>query len=346
MLSERRKINHLSWIMLILFMISGCAGLQYKLHPDWTSFEIPKTVILGNLSLNDIWGTSKENIFAVGDAGNILHYDGNSWSKMKIDEPYSHLYGIWGSGPDDVFVAGQNGTIKHYIGKSWKLVAKNVTGNSLSAIWGTGPDDIFVVGAYGTVLHYNGKKWRDMDTPTNRHLYDIWGTSHDNVFAVGEIGTILKYDGSSWDEMEYPEDGLRIQSIYSVWGPNSNSVFATVGGTVAGGGSVSGGGIIYFDGTSWDYLFESTPSLLLDISGTSYNNIMFVGKSGSVYLYKGGVKERSVMMDANWETMDENIALWNFTGVWFANPEEAYAVNSDGNIYYYKKGSGEIKQQK
>jgi hypothetical protein len=34
-------------------------------------------------TLNDVWGSSGTDVFAVGTCGTILHYDGQSWTVMN-----------------------------------------------------------------------------------------------------------------------------------------------------------------------------------------------------------------------------------------------------------------------
>jgi len=50
-------------------------------------------------SIRGVWGTNGEDngtdIFAAGDTGSILHYDGSEWTIMDSGT-YNHLHGIWG----------------------------------------------------------------------------------------------------------------------------------------------------------------------------------------------------------------------------------------------------------
>jgi photosystem II stability/assembly factor-like uncharacterized protein len=65
--------------------------------------------------LYGVWGSSGGDVFTVGDAGTILHYDGSTWSTMSSGTT-ERLYGVWGSSGSDVFVVGDYGTILHYGG--------------------------------------------------------------------------------------------------------------------------------------------------------------------------------------------------------------------------------------
>ena len=62
-----------------------------------------------------MWGSSGSDVFAVGEDGTILHYDGSGWSAMSSGTT-NELYGVWGSSGSDVFAVGDGGTILHYDG--------------------------------------------------------------------------------------------------------------------------------------------------------------------------------------------------------------------------------------
>ena len=60
-----------------------------------------------------VWGSSPRNVFAVGENSVILHYDGNSWSRMESGSD-TYLLGVWGTSGNNVYAVGTNGTILHY----------------------------------------------------------------------------------------------------------------------------------------------------------------------------------------------------------------------------------------
>ena len=52
-----------------------------------------------------------EDVFAVGEDGAILHYDGTEWTLMTPTD--RTLLGIWSSSGSDAFAVGNGGIILH-----------------------------------------------------------------------------------------------------------------------------------------------------------------------------------------------------------------------------------------
>jgi hypothetical protein len=71
-------------------------------------------------------------------------------------DPYFRLNDVWGSSPNDVWLVGDFGTLNHWNGTSWQLAGISVeqlpVKNNLNAVYGRGPGDIWVVGD-GIALH-------------------------------------------------------------------------------------------------------------------------------------------------------------------------------------------------
>jgi hypothetical protein len=55
-------------------------------------------------------------VWAVGEMGGILHWNGTAWSQSAsgADNPPDILFGVWGSGAGDVWTVGGFGTILHH----------------------------------------------------------------------------------------------------------------------------------------------------------------------------------------------------------------------------------------
>jgi hypothetical protein len=73
----------------------------------WSRVTLPPGVGV----LHEIWGSSASDVFAVGDDGVIVHFDGSQWTSTKPTG--KGLIGVWGFSPGDVFAVGEGGTILH-----------------------------------------------------------------------------------------------------------------------------------------------------------------------------------------------------------------------------------------
>ena len=125
------------------------AIVQYAVGGDATAMN-------QNTSLNfhGTWGSAKNDWFAVGEKGLIMHYDGQAWTPMNSGVTVD-LNDVWGSDSSNVFAVGKSGTIVHYDGTSWSNMAA-VTTQDLNCVSGTGPYDVYFGGDSGTILHYDG----------------------------------------------------------------------------------------------------------------------------------------------------------------------------------------------
>jgi photosystem II stability/assembly factor-like uncharacterized protein len=273
-----RKWGEFTRILTVLVML--CLALGGALVPGtayaqgtWNVMTHPTTS-----GLYGVWGSSPGDVFAVGDAGTILHYDG-TWSTMS---PLSAtLLNVWGSSDNDVFAVGMLGAILHYDG-TWSAMS-SLTTNNLWSVWGSSASDVFAVGEGGTILHYegSGSTWSTMpNIPTTNELHSVWGSGPDDVFAVGGGGTILHYDGngSTWSAMP---NIPTTDTLHSVWGSSATDVFA-VG---------NGGTILHYDGngSTWSTMPNiPTSNELHSVWGSSASDVFAVGWPDAILHYSGG----------------------------------------------------------
>ncbi|MCL6584336.1 MAG: hypothetical protein K6U11_11950 [bacterium] len=200
--------------------------------------------------INDIWGSSSSDIFAVGfglNAAVIGHYDGQRWKTIAsylLEEESGELTAIWGSSASDIFaVGGTSGQsdgrpiILHFDGRGWSLMDSAFSGCLLD-VWGTGPSDVFAVGLEGLILHWSGSAWSKMSLnqalePSDPlpDLQSIWGRGPDDLFAVGirvkgitqePSSVILHYQHGQWSLMkEIPS-----VCLYDIWAAEGGDIWA------------------------------------------------------------------------------------------------------------------------
>ena len=223
----------------------------------------------------DIWGSSPNDVFAVGYNGTIVHYNGSNWSSMESGSTES-ITAVWGISSDSVYALTFD-TILHYQEGAWSTFYAST--DFVRDIWGTSDNDLFVVGDDGAILHFNGTSWSNMVSHTTKDIWGVWGISSSDVFAICQevnwggtsFYSVLHYDGTSWNEMTC-ESGFVLGSI---WGSSENDVFA--GGW--------GGELLYYDGVAWTQMSSITSNGLNGIWGSSGNDVFAVGSRGTIIHY-------------------------------------------------------------
>ena len=253
---------------------------------------------------------TESSVFAVGNGGVIVHYDGNDWSAGSSG--YDHdIWGVWGTSGSNVYAVGEYENIYHYDGSTWTRIQNSIGGVynvPLFGIWGTSESDIYAVGNWDSVFHYDGVAW----TAETAYLYlfDVWGSSGTDIFAVGSWGNVFHYDGDTWEKMPRTTGSY----LRGVWGSSGSDVFA-VG---------YDGTILHYNGADWMAMESGTPNALYSVWGSASNNVYAVGFEGTILHYDGG----------DWDQMT-TMTSENLRGIWGNSASNAYAVGDNGTILHY-----------
>jgi hypothetical protein len=165
---------------------------------SWVSMQLPSGVPWRIYAINDFWGISATDVFAVGNDNSalgpqpavILHYDGTAWAAMPNGFVSIALTAISGTSRSDVFAVGSGGTILHHDGAIWSRMTSGTT-ERLNDVWAASSSDVFAVGEQGSILHYDGEGWRLMARHSG-FLAGVWGWPGRYVLAVGADGVILR----------------------------------------------------------------------------------------------------------------------------------------------------------
>ena len=225
-----------------------------------------------DLEFNGLWGSSDENLYAVGSSGAIWRFDGTGWTAMESGTD-QRLHSVWGATDGvNVYAVGYDGTILHFNGATWSALGSGTTEN-LFGIWGSEANEFYIVGSKGTVLRIDGLSWSLMTSGTTQDLSDVWGSAPDRIFAVGDAGTILFYDGQLWTAMA---SGTELD-LNAVWGSSATDVYASgVSGT-----------LLHYDGASWTPISLGTTQNLSDIWGRSSADVFVVNDLGGILHFDG-----------------------------------------------------------
>lgn len=244
-----------------------------------------------------VWGSATDDIYAVGDANTLIHYDGTEWATVDPGmgtEGLISFNGVWGTARDDVFVVGGGGTILHFDGDAWKVMESGSDAD-LNNVWGRAADDVFAVGWDGVILHYDGREWSSQDSGVDAVLWNVQGTDTGEVFVAGDARSLLRYDDGEWSALAPPvsED----TSFYGVW-PIGSELYVS-GDT---------GTLLHYDGEAWSSQFTGTDEYLYAFWGIDPSSIYVAGTSGTVLHYDG-----RGWYPMNTGTTQDLFALWGPT---------------------------------
>ena len=168
------------------------------LHYDgslWSRMNTPIVNANRNGKLRSVWGSASNDVWAVGDDGIILHYNGANWSTADSGTPY-RLYDIWGDGGNIVYAVGLFGTLLQNTGSGWVSVNSGI---NEFAIWNPVTDLKFRQDASGHRNLYasttrqgvyvspnEAGQWYSLGTPA----YDVYALATGSC-NLGTAGTAL-----------------------------------------------------------------------------------------------------------------------------------------------------------
>lgn len=94
-------------------------------------------------NLKSVWGSSASGVYAVGDDGNTLFYNGTAWS-VRPRPTATHLNGVNGSG-EMMAIVGNTGKLAYDFGSGWYHAA-TLRSENFNGVWCASPFDLFAVG--------------------------------------------------------------------------------------------------------------------------------------------------------------------------------------------------------
>ena len=150
-------------------------------------------------ALNAAWGSGASDVWAVGDLGTILRWDGTAWT-TQTSNTVSNLRGLWGVDNKNVWAVGDNGTIVQWNGTAWTVLPKPSNTHFYHAIGGLDASNIWVVGLAGVIVrgssNGSGSTWTAQSSGTTATLSAVWPADASNVWAAGD--DLRRWNGTSW----------------------------------------------------------------------------------------------------------------------------------------------------
>jgi hypothetical protein len=307
--------------------------------------------------LTAVWGSGKNDVWAVGSGGSVLHYDGAAW-KRSPTRVISTFFGVWGSGPNDVWAVSDTQVLLHSDGwkdgqATWTSFPTSVPTASTKltlAIWGFGPEDIrigaetFRDQSYrpgNTLLKTRGGElaWNPLFERSGTVL-GIWGSSPTDVWMVVDNSEAVSHErgqtlhgtargedaASGGDPLVWTAvDSQSTVTLRAVWGSSASDVW-----------SVGDFGTIRHltpADTRWQPIASPTTARLRALWGSGPNDIWVVGDVGTILHWDGSTFEASTAQLPIGTKPD----LW---GVWGSGPNDVWIVGDGIALHYTGPKSG------
>lgn len=257
---------------------------------------------------------SPSSVWAVGESGLVLHWDGTAWMPDAVGLSTSELLSVWADG-QDVWVGGAQNTLLHRVNGSWQSPASTVF--SLNGIAGTA-NDLWFAGYGGGWMHWANGAMTSGTLSGVGFVYAL-GSGPAGLFAVGAGGIIQQRVGGAWRS---PSNFGAIDNLSGVHGTAADDVW------VVG----QSGRTAHFDGQSWTYdaLGGTNNTHLSAVFASSRDVVWVADQSGQLIRRAGGT----------WSSV-ANIDNTTFYGVWASSETDAWAVggeNGDSALLHKTQG--------
>jgi hypothetical protein len=334
----------------------GYTGAQFSANSvGWELENVPPQWS----TLYGVWGNSSSDVFAVGERGAVLHYNGSGWIPTTSGTT-NDLRGIWADS-SYIYVVGTSGTIRRCaVGSTtWSGMTSGTTAQ-LNGVWGDS-SYIYVVGESGTIRRcaVGSTTWSGMTSGTTAQLNGVWGDSS-YIYVAGESGTIRRcaVGGTAWSAMTSVTtaqlngvwgdssyiyvvgasgtirrcavgsttwNGMTsgtTNTLYGIWGDSFSNVFAV--------GAAGASQLLHYDGNTWhsEWIFEGYGADLRDIWGTSPSDIFAVGYATILHAWgdDSGIYWNYSMSDS---------ATRNLVSIWGSSSSNAFAIGPLGAVLDY-----------
>jgi hypothetical protein len=286
---------------------AGCAAGRCN-ATSWTALSSGVTVALFNA-----WGASGNDVFAVGEYGTIIRYNGVQWKTMAVP-PIGHVRGIDGTSASNVFVMADSAvqgtsksTILRWDGMSWTKRGE-INRSDFACVGAAGVDDAFAWtrGSLYRVTGGSAQLVKSITVPIGlQHDCNVRVLAPNDIYLGG--GYVYHYDGSQITELKDAGAAHGVSSAgLAAFGPTQVLSFAY-------------NAIHRFTGTQWLLVSPGIASVEA-IAGTAWTRLFAVGDGMSFWDGSGWTGE----------TLPANTPY--LYGVWAASTGEVYAVGSSGTI--------------
>ncbi len=193
--------------------VAGSRGTLLVREADGWHAQLTNDTSVPARDLYGLFGFEGDDVYAVGDRGVIVHYDGHKWLAMSVAGPrliQADLRGVAGILQDDapplVAIGGLASAALTLEDGAWRDTVPGVTAD-LHAVSVDSDGAVVAVGSRGTVLRAKNGRIGALESGVDT---DLWGVS--GGIAAGVDGVILSIDDAVVERIPNPS----IRTLFDV----------------------------------------------------------------------------------------------------------------------------------
>jgi hypothetical protein len=168
--------------------------------------------------LHGVWALAPDDAWAVGDRGMLVHWDGESWSRVGLDiDPELALHDVWAASSERLFVAASDGSVLSFDARTspiGEITRHEPSKMPMRSLWGSSAQDVYALAPsidYGggqqhdaRLFHYDGSTWTQVEPSPLATAAVVCGAAADDVFVLGDHGQVVHFDGQRWQPQQSP----------------------------------------------------------------------------------------------------------------------------------------------
>lgn len=165
--------------------------------PSGFCWEQPRPT---GVDLNGVLALADDNVYAVGNAGTILRFDGKGWRRLPFTPPAEvqsavSLYRIFARGPGDIWISGSDGVLLHSTDGQRFTPVPTGTRAALLLLGGAPDGSIYTGGTDRTLLRGGPGGFQPVELPGGTFFLRDFFAQGDARWVVGDDGYIAQSQG-------------------------------------------------------------------------------------------------------------------------------------------------------
>ena len=308
---------------LVVIAASGCEPLVEVARPvadarDRDGAMGPWAPVASDTGsdLYAVWGSGDADVWAVGDNGATVHWNGTRWTAISSGVS-TRFTGVWAASTDAAFAVGLDadvgGTVLRWDGARWSSVQPSMRMRApLRALWGRSASDLWLVGGAvdnpePAIWRWDGVAWRPdgVVMPRAVALSAVSGNPQD-VYAHGPAP--LRRAGGGWSPTPAAPTGATFGTAFCV----------TPQGVLWVGGV---GAVVWrLDGNTWSSLALPLLNAPKHLFCAGESEVWAVGGGGRVARWNGAV----------WSS--EDAVRGELNALWRGPSGQVWAVGARGIV--------------